>query len=72
MNSRLKGVEFADDTGDMWTVFLVRFDAEHEKMVCFYYDAALGDDVTVEDCEYSGVDEVLKWISAHQKSHERR
>ena len=72
MNSRLKGVEFADDTGDMWKVLMVDFDAEHEDMVCFYYDVALGDDVTVEDCEYSGVDEVRKWISAHQKSHKRR
>ena len=72
MNSRLKGVVFADDTGDMWKVLMVNFDAEHEEMVCFYYDAGFGDDGTLVDCEYSGVDQVLEWISVHQKSHKRR
>ena len=71
MNSRLKGVEFEDD-GDMWKVLKVSFDAEHEEMVCFYYDAGFGDDGTLVDCEYSGVDQVLEWISVHQKSHKRR
>ena len=57
LNAQLKGMEFVDDRV-RWRVLKVSFDAEHEAPVCFYFDAKLGDEGTVDDCEYSGVDEV--------------
>ena len=50
-----------------WRVLKVSFDAEHEAPVCFYFDAKLGDEGTVDDCEYSGVDEVQQWIATHRR-----
>ena len=35
--------------------------------MCFYFDAKLGDEGTVDDCEYSGVDEVQQWIATHRR-----
>ena len=56
-------ISFVNTDGvDVWED--VFFDGQEELLA--------DDDVTVEDCEYSGVDEVRKWISAHQKSHKRR
>ena len=31
------------------------------------FDAKLGDEGTVDDCEYSGVDEVQQWIATHRR-----
>ena len=70
LNEQLKGVEFVDD-GERWRVLKVSFDAEHEEPVCFYFDAKLGDKGTVEDCEYSGVQEVVGWIKRHQQREAR-
>ena len=66
LNAQLKGVEFVDD-GERWRVLKVSFDAEHEEPVCFYFDAKLGDKGTVDDCEYSAVDEVQQWIANHRR-----
>ena len=66
LNEELKGVEFVDN-GDRWRVFKVDFDAEHKEPVCFYFDAKLGDKGTVDDCEYSAVDEVQEWIANHRR-----
>ena len=66
LNAQLKGVEFVDDRV-RWRVLKVSFDAEHEAPVCFYFDAKLGDEGTVDDCEYSGVDEVQQWIATHRR-----
>ena len=71
MNARLKGVEFEDE-GEFWKVLKVSFDAEHEEMVCFYHDAALGDAGTIDNCEYSSVDEVVEWIAAHKRREKRK
>ena len=70
LNEQLKGVEFVDD-GERWRVLKVSFDAEHEEPVCFYFDAKLGDKGTVEDCEYSDVQEVVGWIKRHQQREAR-
>ena len=66
LNIQLKGVEFVDD-GERWRVLKVSFDAEHAEPVCFYFDAALGDKGTSDDCEYSAVDEVQGWIDKHKR-----
>ena len=36
--------------------------------MCFYFDAKLGDKGTVDDCEYSAVDEVQQWIANHRRA----
>lgn len=61
------GVEFEDD-GEKWRVLKVVFDAEHEDMVCFYYDASI-DAATagIDDCEYSSVEEVTDWVRADKR-----
>ena len=66
LNEELKGVELVEGS-DRWCVFKVDFDAEHRKPVCFYFDAKLGDKGTIDDCEYSAVDEVQEWIANHRR-----
>ena len=63
---RLKGVQFTDD-GERWQVFSVEYDEEHETPVVFYHDASL-EDADVDDCEYSSLAEVEKWIKRDQKT----
>ena len=66
LNTQLKGVEFVDDC-ERWRVLKVSFDAEHDEPVCFYHDAKFGDKGTIDDCEYSAVDEVQGWIEEHRR-----
>lgn len=60
-NSALVGVQFRDD-GEDWKVFRVEFDAEHETCIVYYY-AADTVDPDIEDCEYSSLEEVKRWIA---------
>ena len=62
MRARLLGAEFEED-GKTWRVLEVGFDAEYEQAVA-YYHLARQKNATIDDCEYSAVEEVEDWIHA--------
>ena len=83
---RLRGTYFVDEYGEEWRVLLVEWDDEYERNHAFYYDAALGDPPppgrrpsrpdgsrwpTLEDCQYSLVEQVDDWIAARHKPKKR-
>ena len=84
---RLRGTYFVDEWGDQWRVLLVEWDDEDVCNYAYYYDAELGDPPsgqyrgknrpdgsrwpTIEDCEYSTVEQVDEWIAARHKPKKR-
>ena len=81
---RLRGTYFVDEYGEEWCVLLVEWDDEYDCNHAFYYDAELGDPAapgqnnrygkrwpTIEDCEYSTVEQVNEWIEAGHKPKKR-
>lgn len=65
----LRGVEFTDD-GERWRVLKVEYDAEHETCVAFYYPATTTE-ANIDDCEYSSLEEVKRWIARDEKKRHK-
>lgn len=65
----LRGVEFIDE-GERWRVLKVEYDAEHETCVVFYYPANTAA-ANIDDCEYSSLEEVKRWIARDERKRHK-
>ena len=81
LNERIQGFEFFDEHGEAadkhrirWRVFTADYDPEHQQPVVFYYDIADKSikEPSLEDCEYSDPEEVLKWIVLTKEEEQER